>query len=317
MTRRMASSSLVFSSSLLLSAAAVAVFLVACAAQYAQAQDVQPTLAPSTLDPRTVAPTAEGTGWTGCVDPFVGPLPVNIGSQTTVCLVLSNAVDWASPLTYMRLHFQPTADTYSRFHIPNSYNQLVQAPDLGSRTGLSATFPGNITVHSESQTALSFQKQYFDGSDRIFPYLTAVIDVKDGVVQGISWDDACLFCSSGECQPNTYNFAGNLATESEAQQPIGGCYITRDQCDAAHQDGRTDCDLLLYVVWTGTDGNGKDFRSSANRFSAFPAQSWTDRISQNLPASVSSGLGFGGGDDSGDGAGRSRTLVESESSIDL
>eukprot|EP00529_Nitzschia_sp_RCC80_P038724 CAMPEP_0113499546 /NCGR_PEP_ID=MMETSP0014_2-20120614/31808_1 /TAXON_ID=2857 /ORGANISM="Nitzschia sp." /LENGTH=55 /DNA_ID=CAMNT_0000393733 /DNA_START=96 /DNA_END=260 /DNA_ORIENTATION=- /assembly_acc=CAM_ASM_000159 len=55
MTRRMASSSLVFSSSLLLSAAAVAVFLVACAAQYAQAQDVQPTLAPSTLDPRTVA----------------------------------------------------------------------------------------------------------------------------------------------------------------------------------------------------------------------------------------------------------------------
>ena len=148
MTRRTTASS----SSLLSAAAAAALVLLVVGVSPAQAQE-QPTLAPSTLDPRTVAPTAEGTGWTGCVDPFVGPLPVNIGSQTTVCFVLSNAVDWASPLTYMRLHFQPTADTYSRFHIPNSYNQLIQAPDVGSRTGLSATFPGNITVHSESQTA--------------------------------------------------------------------------------------------------------------------------------------------------------------------
>ena len=148
MTRRTVLSSSSAFSLMLLSA----VVFLAVGVSPAQAQD-QPTLAPSTSDPRTVAPTAEGTGWTGCVDPFVGPLPVNIGSQTTVCLVLSNAADWASPLTYMRLHFQPTADTYSRFHIPNSYNQLVQAPDVGSRSGLSATFPGNITVHSESQTA--------------------------------------------------------------------------------------------------------------------------------------------------------------------
>ena len=144
MTRRTTMSAVV------VSATVVFVVVVGVLAQQAQAQ---PTAAPSTFDPRTVAPTAEGTGWTGCVDPFVGPLPVNIGSQTTVCLVLSNAADWATPLTYMRLHFKPTADDYSRFHVPNSYNQLVQAPDTGTRTGLSATFPGNITVHSESQTA--------------------------------------------------------------------------------------------------------------------------------------------------------------------
>ena len=142
-TRKTTSSSLLFLVAYLVSFSAVVLVVTA--------QD--PTLAPTTLDPRTVAPTAEGTGWTGCVDPFVGLSPVNIGSPTTVCLVLSNNVDWATPLTYMRLHFQPIADTYSRFHIPNSYNQLVQAPDTGSTSGLLTTFPGNITVHSESQTA--------------------------------------------------------------------------------------------------------------------------------------------------------------------
>ena len=50
--------------------------------------------------------------------------------------------------------------------------------------------------------------------------------------------------------------------------------------------GEAGCDLLLYVVWTGTDSQGKDFRSSAYRFSAFPAQSWLDRLSQNLPSFV-------------------------------
>lgn len=135
-------------------------------------------------------------------------------------------------------------------------------------------------------TSLSYQKRYFDGSDRIYPYLTAIVDVSDGVVTGISWDNACIFCSSNECEPNTYDFAGNLATESDAQQPVGGCYITKEDCNKALEEGKADCDLLLYVVWTGTDSQGRDFQSSAYRFSAFPAQSWTDRVSQNLPAFV-------------------------------
>jgi hypothetical protein len=134
--------------------------------------------------------------------------------------------------------------------------------------------------------SLSYQKWYFDGTEKIFPYLTAIIDVQNGVVAGITWDDSCIFCTSNECEPNTFDFAGVLATEAEAKQPVGGCYISREECTDLLSEGKTDCDLLLYVVWTGTDSNGNDFQSSSNRFSAFPPQSWSGRISQNLPAFV-------------------------------
>lgn len=130
-----------------------AFFLFSLLVQVRGQDATAPTLAPSTVDPRTIAPTAEGTGWTGCVDPFVGPLPVTIGSPTTVCLVLSSSPDWATSLTYMRLHFQPTADVYSRFHVPRSYFQLVKAPETGASSGVQTTFTGNITVHAASQTA--------------------------------------------------------------------------------------------------------------------------------------------------------------------
>lgn len=107
-----------------------------------------PTAAP--VNGATEAPT---DSWTGCVDPVLGYRPVTIGQPTTICLVLGNNVDWATEMTYMRLHFQATADEYSRFHVPQSYAQLIQAPEIGASTALTQTFPGNITVHSESQTA--------------------------------------------------------------------------------------------------------------------------------------------------------------------
>ena len=114
--------------------------------------------------------------------------------------------------------------------------------------------------------------------------MTAIINVDKGIVTGITWDDACLFCTANRCEPNTFDFAGNLATQEEAKQPIGGCHVTPPECVSLTANGEgTGCDLLLYVVWTGTDSQGKDFLSSAYRFSAFPAQGWLDRISQNLP----------------------------------
>ena len=123
---------------------------------------------------------------------------------------------------------------------------------------------------------MSFQKLYYNGADKVFPFLTAIIAVEKGNVTGITWDNACVFCANDECEDNTYGFNGGIATEADAQQPVGGCHSSVDACTDA------ECDLMLYVVWTGTDSNGKDFTSSANRFSAFPKQSWSDRFSFGL-----------------------------------
>lgn len=106
--------------------------------------------------------------------------------------------------------------------------------------------------------------------ERIYPYLTAIIDVDKGKINGITWDDACVFCEMSECQANTYNFDGSVATAEQAKQPLDGCYLTRKQCLGFVASGSTLCDLKLYVVWTGTDADGNALLSSDSRFSMFP-----------------------------------------------
>ena len=127
---------------------------------------------------------------------------------------------------------------------------------------------------------LSFQKLYYNSERQVFPFLTAIISVDEGSVTGITWDNACVFCGSKQCVDNTYGYDGEIQTEEGAKQPVGACFNTVEACK---ESTTAECDLMLYVVWTGTDANGRDFRSSANRFSAFPAQSWADRINLSLP----------------------------------
>ena len=126
---------------------------------------------------------------------------------------------------------------------------------------------------------LSFLRRYYDKStQRIYPYLTAIIDVQDGIVRGIVWDDACIFCELSKCTPNTYNFDGSLATTEQIHQPVGGCYLTREECLGFAVDGSNVCDLKLHVVWTGTDVNGRALLSSDSRMSMFPPNRIQEKV---------------------------------------
>ena len=126
--------------------------------------------------------------------------------------------------------------------------------------------------------------------------MTAIINVNHGVVQYITWDDACLWCNKNQCEENTYDFNGNLGDQSMFQQPTKGCPWNAVDCATAMSNNQTDCDLLLYVVWTGTDANKKPFLSSAYRFSQFPAQQLANRFSNDIPSlpSLPKIPGFGG-----------------------
>lgn len=156
---------------------------------------------------------------------------------------------------------------------------------MPSGTTQGTIWQGNdIALGVASQDKLSFLRTYYNRTEgKVYPFLTAIIDVSSGVVQGITWDDACVFCGGGQCEEITYNYNGVQQTQSSSGQPTAGCFYPDSQCNQFVANKDTTCDLTLYVVWTGTDVNGKAFLSSAYRFSAFPAQQIKDRITRNLP----------------------------------
>jgi hypothetical protein len=199
-------------------------------------------------------------------------------------LQIGNAANnsWTAGVQYTRVVFSPEADKYSRFHVPNSYQDLVPFSDN------SIFEEANITLGVVSQNALSFLRVYYDRQmTRIYPFLTAIINVDAGRVTGIAWDDACVFCGGGECDEITFDFNGIPQTRATSGQPTGGCFVPEETCNTIVGNSGTECDIILYVVWTGTDVDGKAFQSSASRFSAFPAQEIRDRLSRTLPQGIS------------------------------
>lgn len=104
-------------------------------------------------------------------------------------------------------------------------------------------------------------------------------------MQGIAWDDACIFCGNDRCKQNTYRFDGSPAS---LREPTKGCYLTKEQCTSIHANKGTDCDLTINVVWTGTDRNGRYLTSSTNRFSAFQPKQiqdyFKDSVTQWIPS---------------------------------
>lgn len=161
----------------------------------------------------------------------------------------------------------------------------------------------NKLSHPSFHSSLSFLRVYYDPIDgRIFPFLTAIIDVEGGIVKGIAWDNACVFCAPNLCLENTYNFDGVLQSQESLAGQSKGCYLAKQECDNIQvqkekqctsagtcREGQTECncenncDVRVYVVWTGSDVDGKPFQSSSSRFSAFPAQRLQDRVQSLLP----------------------------------
>eukprot|EP00567_Pseudictyota_dubia_P008136 CAMPEP_0197464400 /NCGR_PEP_ID=MMETSP1175-20131217/64001_1 /TAXON_ID=1003142 /ORGANISM="Triceratium dubium, Strain CCMP147" /LENGTH=337 /DNA_ID=CAMNT_0043000379 /DNA_START=20 /DNA_END=1033 /DNA_ORIENTATION=+ len=239
---------------------------------------------PSTAAPSQTAPAP----WGGCIDPREANSAIVVrGRPTPICLTVGPGGHWnrVSPsVEYLRYSFKPTADEYSVYQIPDSFNNFIV------REEAKYLLP-NITVFAATGTALSFLRHWYEKNQqsindgKIFPHLTAVIDVKQGVVSGISWDNACVFCRSQLCLENTYNFNGEVYTSGTSTK---GCYLTYEQCVAIHAGGGNECDLTLFVVWTGSDANGNVMSSSNSRFSAFEPQQIQDRWGARISDSINS-----------------------------
>lgn len=115
------------------------------------------------------------------------------------------------------------------------------------------------------------------------PLYTVIINVADGQVASITWDDGCFFCASngGDCIPNALDVnTSSPITDSEefrgCRQPSDYCYPASTVTTNASIDTnvtetlpQSPCDLKVFVVWTGTDKNGQYMTSAGKRFSRF------------------------------------------------
>ena len=99
--------------------------------------------------------------------------------------------------------------------------------------------PEGAYITLSSLTATSFMKLYAK-SGRYFSILTAIISVKMGNIQGITWDDGCPYCEETFCTGNTYLRPDKLLVNNEVGSGES-CYFDSGTC--AEKDGS--CDLVV------------------------------------------------------------------------
>ncbi|GMF53312.1 unnamed protein product [Phytophthora fragariaefolia] len=217
------------------------------------------------------------------------PVPYVVkGSPTYVCVNVNDKY---------RTLFTPVADKFTVLRISDSWNdtRIGANPSGAFLTVSSLKYRTNYKLFSSALTG------------RISPYMTAIISVKKGVVQGVSWDEGCYFCTADMCDYNLYSKPEETATGRLSGQGKT-CYSPVESCSGSSanvSDASVDvgdsssagfnntsinttaqCDITIYVGWTGTDKNGDYLGSAALRMSQFSKYS-IGAFFSNIGASLS------------------------------
>ncbi|KAJ0400995.1 hypothetical protein ATCC90586_002619 [Pythium insidiosum] len=106
------------------------------------------------------------TNITSLCSPFATPPPVTKGQKTFVCVNVNDKY---------RTVFMPVADQFTVFRIANSWNDTRIGAD-----------PAGSYLTVSSMAMRSAYKLYSSDAGHIYPFLTAIISVKKGQVQGVS-----------------------------------------------------------------------------------------------------------------------------------
>jgi hypothetical protein len=164
----------------------------------------------------------------------------------------------------------------------------------------------DVTYGTVSSPAPRIYKQFtYDGctgtlvSAYTWPILTAIIQVEKGVPQYIAWDDGCFFCASNDpsvCQYYAFD-VGSMAAALTSDYmscltPMTTCYPgvpgpspspvgtstpsptpsvspSPNNSSSNFTLPQSECDLKLFIVWSGSDANNQYFTSANKRFSRF------------------------------------------------
>ncbi|KAG6962900.1 hypothetical protein JG688_00008397 [Phytophthora aleatoria] len=219
------------------------------------------------------------------------PVPLVVkGAITYVCVNVNNEY---------RTLFTPVADKFTVLRISDSWNdtRIGANPSSAFLTVSSLKYRTSYKLYSSASTG------------RISPYMTAIISVKKGVVQGVSWDEGCYFCTVDMCAYNLFSkpeettsarlsgqgktcytsvdsCTGNSSNSSDASIDVGDSTTAGSNATSSTTNTTAQCDITIYVGWTGTDKNGDYLGSASLRMSQFSKYSIGSFFS-NIGASLS------------------------------
>lgn len=208
------------------------------------------------------------TNVTNYCSPHSSPTPLIKGEPTYVCININNN---------MRTLFMPKADEFTVLRVSNSFaDSRITGDAKGSFVSVS------------SLSARTTYKQYTSSNGRVYPVLTAIVSVKKGEVQGITWDDGCHVCDASSCEQNLFA-APTTEKAAIVEQDAATCFKEKSACAG---ENSTSCDITLYIGWTGTDHYGNYLSSAGLRISQFQKYSlssywisFKDKFSVFLPSS--------------------------------
>eukprot|EP00943_MAST-04B_sp_MAST-4B-sp1_P001018 g1018.t1 len=240
-----------------------------------------------------------------------------VGDKTYVCLVInSKRVSLFMPQAdqYTRINLQDSFNS-TNFDTETLTSPTTGECTFATRFNSAEPKACKYTViHVESMGKRSLAKAYkvYHHDENTpkwaFPILTIVISVKKGKVQALTWDDGCHFCQDvgDSCQSNIFTLPTNRFNETIK---VSDTAISKLMLDGLGKNCRVDanpgvdiltkardctgtecqqynkycvdgnCDLKLFVVWTGTDSEGNYFKSASLRFSRFAKYSINDLYS--------------------------------------
>eukprot|EP01084_Bolivina_argentea_P047881 88272_1 len=204
------------------------------------------------LWPRYV--TCQDADTPGC---WSGNAPLEKGQLTKVCLFVNNLLV-SEGSSVSSIVIAPKIDDYSLIFVNDSW-RADDNTDL-----LLNTFGSPIAFHLETEGYVTDQKVFRNTQEsRTWPIYTAVIAVDKGWVTDVYWDKVCQLCPRDNCVPNSYK----ITNETTDLFGVETCFWSYSDCLQSGQTASNQCQLRVYIAWTGTDVHGIELQSYNKRLS--------------------------------------------------
>eukprot|EP00741_Cyanophora_paradoxa_P023529 tig00021589_g22731.t1 len=123
-------------------------------------------------------------------------------------------------------------------------------------TGVAAGLRVGSSIQIEVLGFRSQPRVYASSSNVRVQFWTAIVELENGRVVNINWDDSCDTCAIDNCVKSADGSGGN-------------CGVPASQCGTTGVLEK--CDPKIYLAWKGTDKAGKYLTSYGNSFTRYRA----------------------------------------------